>query len=778
MEVVFVFLFFAWYEALTLPLRAALVSVTAAPDVRRVVSRLAGPVVLLVPIFFLAHITDWGLHAIVGLSWIALLSASAFVLARRHARATSLSALLGYAADSNQGTVYRQVALDGVTLGLFLAFAWMRSWVPEMTTYVIDTSAAEKFMNSMMFWANWHATNLPPDDYWLSGHPLTYYYWGHFHWAWIGRVGGFPSELALNLAFARLVTMVFEAGYLLSRAVRLNTSWSVLAGLLVAWAGNPSAVHELWKVLQFSPQGWSWAAYNFWAPSRAIADSVIDEFPAFTAILGDFHAHHLALPWFLAWVSVTLLMLSRERGAVVAPGAADHFSGAYAKAVWAVLWLALGLSASLANLWNLPATGFVCLLVSAHAMLTRHEGRWTLLALALVLPLLVWASSRLLLGGGAEPLGVAATGSIWERLPIRWLPAELRSSPGQLFSMWGLPVLVLVSAGVLHALRHRERATVTTMLLGVALLAWSLSPLGAMLPGGSAWIWIAVAILTVSLHLGSRAWISGPCVYVLLCSYTVLAGLELVYVDDAFTGEYVRYNSYFKFSFPLWATCVVGAVAAGRSLWRANGQAGSALSTLNVVRAGLLLILSAALVYPTFAIPARLLKARMGDDPPRRPTLDAVAFIAHRPPFDVEAPMLAWIRQNVPPGQVVAEGRGRGAYGYVGRVASLAGRPVPLGWAHHEGQWRGGVGHRLTAERQADLDRLYGAATSDGVRDAARKLGVQWILFGIVERERYGKGEQESPVLQRLRESAAVAAAFPPKQPMVFLFDISEQGTQ
>ena len=101
-----------------------------------------------------------------------------------------------------------------------------------MTTYPIDSSAAEKFLNMMLFWSSWHATGLPPEDYWLAGHSLSYYYWGHFHWAWLGHAGGFPGAIPLNLAFARAVTQVFEAcggqkGHLCARPRRLSRTRAV-----------------------------------------------------------------------------------------------------------------------------------------------------------------------------------------------------------------------------------------------------------------------------------------------------------------------------------------------------------------------------------------------------------------------------------------------------------------------------------------------------------------------------------------------------------------------
>lgn len=745
-------LFLLWCELLSLPLRALVAESDIPADVRRVLGRLGGPLLLLLAVWGLGHLWGAGPGRAAVLAWLALGGLAALRAARR---GVSVGRILAYRDSTGGSRLSAQLALDGLTLVLLLGFVAFRRWVPEMTTYPIDSSAAEKFMNMMLFWSSWHAPGLPPEDYWLAGHSVSYYYWGHFHWAWLGRAGGFPAAIALNLALARAVTQVFEGAFLLARSLRLPMGWAAACGVAVGWAGNPSAVGEWLRTWQTSAAGYEWAAYDFWKPSRAIADSVIGEFPAFSAILGDFHAHHLALPWLLGWLA---LCVSAPR-LLEAPWKVGRAG------IAALLWIAFGLAAALANLWNLSLVAF-----GAGLLLLWAAGRgWrqgvAVAALTALLAVAIALGARLLLGGDAQPL--PAAGAEGGRLPLAWLPGELRSSCGQLFSMWGLPLAVLALAGGVRAARDPRRGRAAWILAGWGVLALA----GALLPSwvGPA-VWLAVICWVLGLATGAGPPLSRAQALVLIAGCTVVLGLEIVFVDDAYAGEYQRYNSYFKLSYPLWALFTAGAFAAARALWhlpRAPLRA--------AVRTGLLLVLASALVYPACAIPARLLAARRGDDLPRRPTLNAVAFLAHRPPWSEEAPMLEWIRRHVPPGGIVAEGIGDGAYGYGGRVASLAGRPIPLGWAHHERQWRGLRGHELAAERERAVDGLYRAATPEVMRAAAAALGVEWVLYGIVERERYAA--EGGTVLERLRAAAPQVAAFPPASPRVFLFDFRRSKT-
>jgi YYY domain-containing protein len=806
-------LFFGWFELLSLPLRLALAGSAAPADVRRLLSRVGGPVLLLIPLWFAGHLAAWPLGVVFGLVWVAF----AIWVALQLGRTASLgpAVWLGY---TDRGLPARrlrsQIALDALTFALFLGVVAWRRWVPEMTTYTIDSSAAEKFMNAMIWWSTWHAAPLPPDDYWLAGHQLTYYYWGHWHWSWIGRVGGFPPQVAITLAFARMVTLSWEAMVLLGRAFGLRLGAAAAAALAAAWGGNPSALVCAWQCWQPpAPSGWSslgawwsadpklhWQGYDFWKPSRAIANSVVDEFPAFSTILGDFHSHHLALPWIVA--AVALLVAGWRWSGLspaVAPASPPPAGGKIAAhrsraIVWLSVAVALALAASLANTWLVPLIAMALVPAVGWPLLRPRAGnlRWIGWAAAgwIAGALLVVAGFALIRGGEAIPLasGAPPTASWIDRLPVKPLPAELRSGLAQLWSLWGLAVLPILLAAALRLLKCPGLPPAVFCPVGLILIAATAPRFGAHI----ALAWLGVAVCGVSLATGRRPWLRRGALNALLGSCAILAALEIGFVDDSLGGEYERYNSYFKLSYPVWPVLMVVAGIAVAALWR--GLASPLSFKLKSVRYPLLVAarslaivwLLLLAVYPALGLASRVYKASMLDDPPRRPTLDAFDFLDHRRrvrddelPFFREAAMLRWIRDNLPAGDAVAEAawvkKGEffvGGYDYNGRVASLAGHPVPLGWAHHERQWRGEAGNRLTAERREALDRLYKAPDPETMRAEARALNVRWVLYGVLEHDRYATREKLGPrVLINLSKAARLAAAFPEDAPAVFLFD-------
>jgi uncharacterized membrane protein len=104
-------------------------------------------------------------------------------------------------------------------------------------------------------------------------------------------------------------------------------------------------------------------------------------------------------------------------------------------------------------------------------------------------------------------------------------------------------------------------------------------------------------------------------------------------------------------------------------------------------------------------------------------------------------------------------------------VASLAGRPVPIGWPHHEFQWRGASVDSVIEEREAAIHRLYGATNTEQIHEAAMELNSTWVVLGKVERTHLGEGQFE-----RLRELLGSAGhlrgAFPEASPDSFIYEL------
>ncbi len=80
---------------------------------------------------------------------------------------------------------------------------------------------------------------------------------------------------------------------------------------------------------------------------------------------------------------------------------------------------------------------------------------------------------------------------------------------------------------------------------------------------------------------------------------------------------------------------------------------------------------------------------------------------------------------------------------HYGRVGTLAGIPILLGWENHERQWRGVTYSSIAGSRSDDLRQLY---TSTGINEMdaiIARYNIDYILFGSTERQEYGAFGEE-----------------------------------
>ncbi|MDW8352875.1 MAG: DUF2298 domain-containing protein, partial [Anaerolineae bacterium] len=238
-----------------------------------------------------------------------------------------------------------------ITEALFaLTFAgWVvvRAYSPD-----IMSAGGEKFMESMMINAILRSPTFPPNDAWLSGFSISYYYFGYILFAMLILLSGVAPAVGFNLGGATIVALTvvggFSVGYNLwgirPDVAQARPRFSLLdsrcvAGLLtalmLALMGNLGGLMGALKCGNILPQSfWEWLdvrdtatrAYAcnglapseffgwWWDWSRVVKDTTptgqyqetITEVPIFSFVLGDNHPHVMALP--LALLALTLAL--------------------------------------------------------------------------------------------------------------------------------------------------------------------------------------------------------------------------------------------------------------------------------------------------------------------------------------------------------------------------------------------------------------------------------------------------------------------------------------
>ena len=647
------------------------------------------------------------------------------------------------------------LAVEALFLLAFAAAAFLRSYVPEI-------AATEKPMEFGFFNAVLRADHFPPNDPWLAGSPISYYYFGYVLLAAVTHLAGTAASVAFNLGlaftFALAAAAIFGLGAeLVSRAapgrrlarplifgalaVGLALVLANLEGALELGAARGWLSPRLYGSLSIeglsglkATEHWYPDEFWWWWRATRIVPATITEFPFFSFLLGDLHPHVMAIPFRFLILAI---------GGAVLMGDWQPGFGLWRRHPLRLLIVALliGTMGPLST-WDLPA--MIALLFVAALLRGLRAGAAAPEALAKGV---AFVTAPLLLGTVALLpfwLGIDSPG---------WGPRVVRgvaTRPDHALLLWA-PLGAIVVAFTLGALRRGSRTalrdalllTIASVIAAAPMIVWAVwiaraegaGGLGtAVAERGVGWITdgalMALVAATV-LALGQRARPGGedgdgPASLALLAAllgWLLILGVEFFYLDDILHN---RLNSVFKLSFQAWLFLAVAASYGlydllSRSVAGGLGRAGAVL--IGVVLA---VVLAGGLVYPVTATLART------DGFGYARTLDGLAWLRAIQPEEARAQ--AWLRAHSEQSDVVLEAYGD-AYTEAGRVSSRTGTPTLLGWWVHEISWRGD--RREYVERAQAMEEAYRSADPARVEALLRRYGVRWVYVGALERSRY-----------------------------------------
>ena len=666
-----------------------------------------------------------------------------------------------------------------VFLAAFLSFVLLRMANPDLWH---PWRGGEKPMDLAYLNAVVKSGYMPPYDPWFGGGYLNYYYWGQFLVAVLIKATGIAPTVAYNLAvptfFALVIGGSFSVVYNLVEGTRRSARPGeeegssrppVLAGavaaLFVAVMGNLDGAIQLGEgVWRVAARGLPFGAFDYWRSSRMMPTDLqgITEFPFFTFLFADLHAHLMALPFTLLALGLALAVVLARAG----PGACRRAWSWEDALRLAALGIAVG-SLRAINAWDFPvylAIGGAAILLAevlVHggfglAMLLRAAAKsafmfgagylaflpfhlsyeafftsvesttdttvlWRFLAICgpfmfIVLTFFLRESRELLAAASAR--SVAA---------IRWVAGAASARDEETAARRGSPSGVWVVVGVM-TLMIGAGFLLTAVLSGVA---------GSTVP-------FAAALLALVCVMGVR-WLfswrpdAPHLVFVSVAIAAALAlviGLDIVRVE----GDIDRMNSVFKFYLQVWV--LLGVASAYLLWWLVHEARRSGLGWWSGAWAvALITLLLGASVYPVLGTRARLADRFYGQTTPL--TLDGTAYVEgtmysdHEGDIDLEADFegIRWLRENVQGSPIVLEGH-TPTYRWGNRISVYTGLPTVVGWKWHQEQQRWDYRHQIGL-RIEDVDRLYSTAGRQEALSLLRKYGVSYIYVGPLERLYY-----------------------------------------
>ncbi|HYM15571.1 MAG TPA: DUF2298 domain-containing protein [Dehalococcoidia bacterium] len=674
-----------------------------------------------------------------------------------------------------------------------------------------------------------------PIDPWYAGGYMNYYWYGQYIAATVTKLTGIVPEVAYNLAvpmfFSFLAAATFSVAYNLAEATRrlmkrrpgglpISAAGPILTGLgaifLVLIAGNLKAVgileqslavqshwHSLFglhppfvtgmvemvggfKEILFGDGSFgrlflpnAVGHYDWWAPSRALSVvnpqtevQPITEFPFWTFLFADLHAHLMAMPFAMTAVGVALgvvLNFTRADRDGQAQGS-DRTRELGSWAMVALLGVIIG-GLRWINSWDYPP--FLLLAGAALILAERAKrGRFTPsgIGMGVLKSLVMGALSYAFFARFAHNYSQAYTG-IEQSTQTTAVSDYLAHFGIPLFLITGFLLFNLNRSitrtnfvrGIFFGRARRRRAAETAPVMVALVLAGA-----AVIYAGAMQRWGVTALAGVGLVAvclagyrevrSSRA--TAP---VMLFVYAMIAlglglsgGVELVTLQ----GDVGRMNTVFKFYLHVWMLWgVVGAF----SLWYVFGvmQPHAAfLRRVGAVNASVIKapryafavaaapLLALALVFPYFGT-----RARIHDrfNPAQGTSNNGLAFMAkggiyaahydatgidgqHNMLYTLDG--INWIREHIKGTPTTFEAIGPSYRSLGSRVAIYTGLPTVSGWVFHEEQQRVKFAQTVQ-QRQADVNEFYSTTSVGRARDLIRKYDVQWVIVGDEEQFNY-----------------------------------------
>ncbi len=624
--------------------------------------------------------------------------------------------------------------------------------------------------------------HFPPQDPWLAGESVSYYYLGYLIFGGVSRLADVSTSVGYNLALATVAgmaaTVIFGLAYNIVRLVggRLGSALLTGSAALILLMGIANLVSGLelvraggggtpgfWEWVDIkgldSPQqssewhpdesGWWW-----WRATRVIdtvedgssQDYTITEFPFFSFLLGDLHPHVMSLPFVLAWMGLMLNFIMSPIRLGMRWGLPDYDT----LISLGIMGLFLGALAFI-NFVDIAVFGAVFVGITVIKGYSQGRSVWRGLAAGLTVaaPVLLLAVALYL------PFYLSFRSQASGVLPVE----EYVTRPFHFFMIWGLflaivvPFLLWETAALARRGRNLRRREAIAVSIAIALLPWLVwVPFQGVLDWnisetmGTAWgrlvhilpVVLLVALAVYGALLRARASANSTedntrqgalaLTFVLVMAAVALLlvmGPELFRIVDLFGN---RMNTVFKLSYQAWALfAVVGAFALYYMVSRFSGMNPvmrlAAYGWAGVFAVGLLM----SLYYPLAAAYTKSL------GPSGNATLDGLAYIEASNPS--ERLGIQWLKENAGADDRIVEAVGD-SYSDYGRISSSTGIPTVLGWKFHEEQWRGS--RKPFEGREEDVRALYQTASLEEARRILDKYRINYVIVGPREMTTYG----------------------------------------
>ncbi len=682
------------------------------------------------------------------------------------------------------------LVIEALGLLAFISFMLIRIGNPDLWH---PFKGGEKPMDFSYLNAVIKSTTFPPYDPWFAGGYINYYYYGFVIVGvpikLLGIIPAVAYNLVLPLWYSLLILGAFSVGWNLyngiprPRALRVGEKtgtrlfggafWAGLAAaILMAVLGNLGTVRLLTSGFQRLAAGGmaideasfgqqvSWTLQGFaqflrgvpmpfypgdwyWVPSRVIPGEAITEFPYFTFIYADLHAHLIAFPITVLAIAWSLSVVLHKNLWGLTGGRIKWFELAPTLLLGGIFIGALRPT----NTWDFFTYLVFASAALAYSIYKRYTPRlklnwpkqdWIEKAGAAALAVIVLVGlSVILYQPFAYWFGQGYTQvAVWEgsRTPLQ-----------SYFTHWGLFLFIIVSWMAWETYHWMKTTPQSALQALEPHLAWIYAALVLFLLTLTIFLVMGVPVGLIAVPIGLWAVIlmlrpgrsdSGRLhLFMIGTAITLTLAVELVNLS----GDIGRMNTVFKFYLQAWillalasGVCLVWLIKSLR-YWR-NGL----VFSWQVV---LFVLVTASALFTVMGT-ADKVNDRMAPQAPQ--TLDGMAYMAYATYYDMGVNMqlvedyyaIQWMQDHIEGSPVIVEGQAY-EYRWGNRFSIYTGLPGVVGWNWHQRQQRAVLRNNTVQERVNAVDTFYTTEDIAFAADFIDRFDVSYIVVGQLEQAFY-----------------------------------------
>ena len=588
----------------------------------------------------------------------------------------------------------------------------------------------EKFMDYGFMEAMMRSKTLPATDLWYSQGKINYYYGGQYFAVFLTKLSGAKVELTYNLMRTFVAGLAFAMPFSLvhqmvtDRLGKTGSRWKkalpsvtgILAGISVSIAGNMHYV-IYGQIIPFIRKLKGEEVSSYWFPDATryigfnpdVEDKTIHEFPCYSFVLGDLHAHVVDIMFVLLLLGLLYAWMKKVRTMELSRDSMSR------REFWKKQLLMPQLLAAGALLGMFHWTNYwdfvIYFVVTCGAALfmniigQRGKIRWALgVTAAQAAEILILATVIIL------PFTLQFdTSNMVQGIAL----AQHHSLPHQLLVLWGLPGILtslFVVSLLVEKLRGAEQKSLYHLLASIGM-----PDLFAVLMG--------------------------------LCAIGLVLIPELVYVRDIYESGNARANTMFKLTYQAYIMFGMTMIYAIFRL-------------LVIGRNKILKVLAFIGLFFfvwTCGYFGNSVHSWFGEvwKPSQYKGLNATAFLETDFPEDVNG--IRWLKENISDAPVVLEANGD-SYSEYERVSAMTGLPTIMGWYVHEWLWRGDLAD-LNAKIE-EIQEIYTSTDETRVKELLEEYHVSYIFVGSCERNKYG-ADLNNDLLKSLGEVVFQDSEYP-----------------